>query len=301
MGSGDTMTLTNCTFSYNSADRSGGGMYTGNDSAPTLTNCAFSHNSAGFGGGMYGGAFNSMTLTNCTFSGNSAGQTGGSLHSGDYSNPTLTNCTLTGNSTNGFGGGVHSTFEAILTVESCILWRNVDDAGGSEGGPFADESAQIHIEGGSAAVHYTSIQGLISGGDFDDGTNIGSAPLFVPGPAGCYYLSQIAAGQAVDSPCVDSGDPSSPPLGGTTRSDEDPDTGIVDMGYHYPVTDLPLMMGDFNRDLDVDLADFRELQGCFTGVGPVDVSPCCRIFDLEPDNDVDLDDYAAFHAVMTGP
>ena len=37
--------------------------------------------------------------------------------------------------------------------------------------------------------------------------DISADPLFVPGPDGNHYLSQIAAGQAADSPCVDSGDP----------------------------------------------------------------------------------------------
>ena len=60
-------------------------------------------------------------------------------------------------------------------------------------------------------------------------------------------------------------------------------------------------MGDFDRDGDVDLADFAEVQSCFTGEGPTDVSPCCRVFDFEPDDDVDLDDYAQFHGALTGP
>ncbi|MCH7871751.1 MAG: hypothetical protein IID33_08620 [Planctomycetes bacterium] len=111
----------------------------------------------------------------------------------------------------------------------------------------------------------------------------------------------MAAGQAVDSPCVDAGDPASPLVGGTTRSDEGLDSGVVDMGYHHPVTGLPLVMGDSDRDGDVDLADFAELQSCLTGEGPGDLSPCCRIFDFEPDDDVDLDDYAALHAVFADP
>ena len=52
-------------------------------------------------------------------------------------------------------------------------------------------------------------------------------------------------------------------------------------------------MGDFDRDLDVDLADFAEFQSCLTGSEPLDVSPCCRIFDFEYDGNIDLDDYAA--------
>ena len=34
---------------------------------------------------------------------------------------------------------------------------------------------------------------------------------------------------------------------------------------------------------------------------PTDVGPCRRTFDLEPDEDVGLDDFAAFEAALTGP
>ena len=40
---------------------------------------------------------------------------------------------------------------------------------------------------------------------------------------------------------------------------------------------------------------------CFTGGEPTGVSPCCRIFDIEPDGDVDLGDYASFRLALTGP
>ena len=51
-------------------------------SSPTLTDCTFTGNSAGKdGGGMYN-VFSSPTLTNCTFTGNSAGEDGGGMHNG---------------------------------------------------------------------------------------------------------------------------------------------------------------------------------------------------------------------------
>ncbi|MBN2563290.1 MAG: hypothetical protein JXQ75_20410, partial [Phycisphaerae bacterium] len=62
-------------------------------------------------------------------------------------------------------------------------------------------------------------------------------PLFVDSPHGAYYLGQTAAGQAVQSPCIDAGSASASFLGldfATTRTDHLPDTGIVDIGFHYP-------------------------------------------------------------------
>jgi len=79
-----------------------------------------------------------------------------------------------------------------------------------------------------------------SGGDTNSGITLGQGnlftdPLFVGGPQGFYYLSQTAAGQGATSPCVDAGDPAAPLVPGTTRSDEMPDQGVLDMGFHHPV------------------------------------------------------------------
>lgn len=65
-------------------------------------------------------------------------------------------------------------------------------------------------------------------------------PLFVSVTSekyGSYYLSQKASGQVVDSPCVGAGSRSAIELGlqnKSTRTDKTDDTGIVDMGFHYP-------------------------------------------------------------------
>jgi hypothetical protein len=70
-------------------------------------------------------------------------------------------------------------------------------------------------------------------------------PLFIAGPRGDYYLSQVASGQPGTSPCVDAGDTvsQSPPLNidsllqaWTTRTDTQPDAGILDLGLHYEMT-----------------------------------------------------------------
>jgi len=70
-------TLTDVTFSGNTAGSSGGGMWLGN-SSPTLTNVTFSNNTADSsgGGGMYLHSSN-PTLTNMIFSNNTAGFSGG--------------------------------------------------------------------------------------------------------------------------------------------------------------------------------------------------------------------------------
>jgi hypothetical protein len=67
-------------------------------------------------------------------------------------------------------------------------------------------------------------------------------PLFITGPRGEFYLSQVASGQAEDSPCLDAGDTllATAPLNldsllhnWTTRTDTIPDAGVLDLGFHY--------------------------------------------------------------------
>ncbi len=61
---GSSPTLTNCTFTGNSAFSMGGGMVNYNAGTPILTNCTFSGNSANTGGGIYDRS-SLLTATNC--------------------------------------------------------------------------------------------------------------------------------------------------------------------------------------------------------------------------------------------
>ena len=212
-------TLANCTFSGNSALGNGGGMCNYNSSSPTLTNCTFSNNSAhNEGGGMYNRDASNPTLTNCTFSGNSA-KWGGGMYNVVGCSPTLSNCTFSGNSAVRDGGGMYNYNSCNATLTNCVLWGDTPD----------------EIDGpGNPVVTYSDVQGGWPG----EG-NIDEDPLFVEGPLGEFYLSQIAAGQPDDSPCVDAGSDTAKNLGldeYTTRTDEVGDKGIVDMGYHHPIS-----------------------------------------------------------------
>ena len=141
--SGSSPTVTNCTFSGNSAPGfggggRGGGMANFQDSNPTVTNCTFSGNTAigvggesfGVGGGMYNSS-SSPTVTNCTFSGNISRGFGGSGLGGGMvnfnSSPTVTNCTFSGN-TAGFGGGMFN-ISSSPTVTNCTFSGNDADNG----------------------------------------------------------------------------------------------------------------------------------------------------------------------------
>ncbi len=97
-----TATVTNCTFSGDSATLSGGGMR--NDGIVTsLAGSTFDHDSAEFGGGLEN--VGTATVTNCSFASDLAfvGSGGGIRNIGTA---TVTNCTLADNRANQNGGGI---------------------------------------------------------------------------------------------------------------------------------------------------------------------------------------------------
>jgi hypothetical protein len=144
-------TLTNCTFSGNSAGAGGGGMYNV-DSSPMLADCAFSVNSTtGSGGGMYNDGSN-PALLNCMLSGNSALRGGGGMYN-DRSSPTLTNCTFTENSGEGDGGGGMYNEESSPMLADCAFSDN--STTGSGGGMYNDSSSPALLNcmfGGNSAM-----------------------------------------------------------------------------------------------------------------------------------------------------
>jgi predicted outer membrane repeat protein len=196
-------TLTNVTFSGNSASYDGGGLYSEYGSA-TLTNVTFSGNSATEGGGLASGG--SPRLTNVTFSGNSASY-GGGLYSSSGS-PTLTNVTFSADSASYYGGGLYNP-GGRATLTNCILW--------------GDRGGEMYNGPGSTAVSYSDVQGGYSGTG-----NINADPLFVNAAAGDLHLK-------AGSPCIDAGTNSGAPafdLDGTPRPIDGKGTGtaITDLG-----------------------------------------------------------------------
>ena len=253
-------TVTNCTFTGNSAnwDRGGGGGMENYYSSPTVTNCTFTGNSAYWGGGICNDNDCTMTVTNCTFSGNSAGPGGGGGMCNWFNcNPTVTNCTFTGNSAdvglddNGGGGGMLN-FMSSPTLTNCIFWGN-KSASGSEIKNRSDSVPVISycdIEGsGGSGPDWNTDLGSDQGGNIDDDS------LFVDpnGLDGIIGTKDDNLRLSFWSPCIDVGDNSvvdanSTDLDGNERIIN----GIVDMGAYEAlgaiVADVHIVPRVINRN-----------------------------------------------------
>jgi len=136
------LTVTNCTFSNNSA-REGGAVCNYSYSYPKITNCIFTGNTAvNYGGGILNWNYSDANVTNCIFSGNSAGYGGGIENWQSY--PTVTNCTFSGNSalsegaSYGKGGGMHNGENSVPNVTNCTFSNNSAYQGGGVYNYYSD-------------------------------------------------------------------------------------------------------------------------------------------------------------------
>jgi hypothetical protein len=247
--------LKNCAFQSNQADYIGGGILNSKGQL-TIDNCRITDNIGGEGGGILQYQVSSLTMINSIVSDNYANSMGGlgiiqgsrtvyvfnCVFSGNYDNNyaggvslngtnasqnhVFSHCTFKNNSTeHGEGGGVliSSDFEEVFT--NCIFWNNAP--------------SQMGGDTDSATVTYSDVQG-----GFPGTGNIDVDPYFAVGTSGDFYLAQIAAGQTADSPCVNAGSDLASNISFaagdntytmnqmSTRTDSEPDTGQVDMGFH---------------------------------------------------------------------
>jgi len=235
----DGLQITNCHIVSNGLDWNfgAGGITCSTDSSVEITDCLIAGNVGYLGGGVHCWDAD-VTLTNCLlywnystddFSWPYEGGAGAGIYGEQYANITVANCTITGNSggSTGFGGGIGLVEDCTVTVTNSIIWDNAPD--------------QIGLANGSTAtVTYSDVWGGYAGTG-----NINQIPWFTNGPEGTYFLSQVAAGQGLDSPCLDAGSgPAaaicfSTPAGTacmnqrSTRSDSFGDTDTVDMGCHF--------------------------------------------------------------------
>jgi hypothetical protein len=171
--SNSSPTLTNVTFSNNTAISSGGGMYN-YSSSPTLTDVTFSNNTATnySGGGMYNKS-SSPILTKVTFSNNTANYGGGIYN--NSSSPTLTDVTFSSNTAHTYGGGLYN-YSSNPTLTDITFSDNT----ASEGGGLYNESSDPNLtevsfsnntaNDGAGIYNYSNSEPILSDVTFSNNT-----------------------------------------------------------------------------------------------------------------------------------
>jgi len=241
--------LTGCTFSNNRARILGGGLYGEGDSDATITDCTFTGNwtdETGGGGGAICNNNSDTIIANCIFTNNTGKNLGGAIENQTWSRPVIVNCLFVGNKAGVFGGTIDNCNETRPSIINCTFAGNLAPAGRAVGcygepptGPsgvqitnciLRDGGDEIAVNDNSTiTVTYSDIQKGWPG----EG-NIDADPLFADPCDGNYRLRP-------HSPCINAGDNSALPPSIKTDLDGRPRIigRAVDMGAyefnHRPV------------------------------------------------------------------
>jgi hypothetical protein len=289
-----------------------------------ITDCRILNNSAeGFGGGIYisskdiGGGdividgkvvlgWNEVLLQNCLIAGNFSNGNGGGISANWNSEPNIINCTIVDNVASGSGpdtgyaGGLLCSFASNASVLDSIIWGNSANFGnqiaivGSSELPAVVNVRSSNVQGAQSNA-YVGSYGTLNW----DPNNLYVDPLFVLGPFGDYYLSQIAAGQSQDSPSVDAGSDLASRVGMsryTTRTDEIFDRGVVDMGYHhsYSAKAEPCRFCDLVFDHMINFKDYALFAMNWLREGCSEENDWCADSDFTFNTTVGIDDVLLF-------
>ena len=251
------LVIEGCTINSNVSHHGGG--ITIFQSSPELYQCNFDHNNvAGNGAGLYFSYMSYAKVYSCHILENEAGRDGGGIYISNTSTPEISNCLIEGNISLEFGGGIYCEIETNdeIIIEYCTIADNEAVLGGGVYSVMSKPVFSDSILWDNSPNNIFDISGLLQCSFCDIGPNssiypgtndnINVDPLFVAGPRGDFYLSQIDSGELQTSPCVDAGSStafySSFIAPGermirlsdlVTRSDDVVDSGTVDLGYHY--------------------------------------------------------------------
>ncbi len=224
---------------------SGAGIWMQQCTATIADNLFLDNITENSGGGILIQHYSSITIFNNLFANNVADD-GGAICLDNYCSATIRNCTFTGNAEDGQGGAALACYYGTdATLTDSIIWGNHSGdpwsmillTGTSH--PSAVTVSHCLLEGGEDSVELTGNCTLNWGPGMID-----ADPLFTPRPGSDYYLGQTSAGQQMDSPCLDAGSDLAENIcfesAGdtrcldllTTRTDQVPDAGQVDLGFH---------------------------------------------------------------------
>jgi len=234
-------TISNNVITHNLATDEGGGIYCDDCYSQSIINNNISDNSAYWGGGFFCRKYSNPDILNNSFINNRATSTGGGGVCDEYSSPLIQNNIFICNKVEyGHGGGLYCFSHSTPKISNCTFTKNSATLGPCVSCAINSTAEIINCiiwDNGSNSIngHPNVTYSVVEGGYVGNG-NISANPGFVIGQRGFLYLSQKAAGQPFDSPCLNSG--SGPAISAGmdiywTRTDKVPDSGLVDMGFHY--------------------------------------------------------------------
>jgi hypothetical protein len=112
------------------------------------------------------------------------------------------------------------------TANDSIIWNNSVSIDGDDVSYGTSTFEMVN------SCYSDTTGAVIGAGAFTATSCVTTDPLFVAGPSGSYYLNQSL------SPAVDAGDDDADEYGMDTKTTDPsgtPDSGTVDLGYHYPL------------------------------------------------------------------
>ena len=308
LASGAFVSASDSVFRENRGSR-GGGVGFDEESDGEFVGCDFIGNQASAGGALAVGLYCSLALESCRLIGNSAGSGGGisSWYSWIWACDTL----FAGNSAS-YGGAARfyhdiSFVDYPVEFANCTFAENESNDQGalyfgfSPSIPYfgtVDLTNCILRNGGNEisielespiTLSYCNIEG---GWDGAGEGNFDADPLFVDpdGADGVPGTDDDDLHLLPASPCIDQGDPTLDLEPGVTDLDGRPRV----LCGRVDVGVYEFGAGDYNCDRDIDLTDFDAWQACMSGPDSFYYFPGCEAFDFEFDGDVDLADLAAF-------
>lgn len=225
---------------FASGSEAAGVVVSGSESEAHFEGCVFRDNMQilSDGAGALAVMDGSCRIQNCEFHSNTGGS-GAAVRL--ETTAVMDYCLVTGSSVPSSGAAIQLMHDDVR-IQFCTIADNACTGIGMQGfGTILGSiitSNEIGLESDGFAILerndvYGNAQDYVG---IEPGlTDISQDPLFSAGTRGHFYLSQLAAGQSQNSPCLDAADPAWS-VDGTTRTDHVLDTAAPDIGFHRNLT-----------------------------------------------------------------
>ncbi len=198
--------LDNVIITDNTASGAGGGIYL-YDSDPVLNEVIISNNSATYDGGGINCYNSNPTFTWSQIYGNTTQWNGAGISCYNNSAPIIQNSTFSNNLAFQNGSAIAVLYNSDVTLLNCIIWNNASNG--------------IYVETASSIIAtYSDIMNGTGQTYFGEGC-IDEDPLFADPANEDFQITwaNFPTQDSTKSPCINSGDPASPPDPDGTRAD----------------------------------------------------------------------------------